>query len=332
MIKRLAIALLLIIPFIHNSCKNDLDLLDDYEEKIVCYGVLSPDDTSHYIRVSKVFLGEGNALVFAQNQDSIQLAPQDMEVRITRLLNGTEMSYWILQPDTSIPREPGVFLAPTQIVYKGTFPVLTDGSTYKLTVTDLRTGYVCTSETHVVRDLVHTNPSVLGALNFENEGTIGFYFNTPLYGKRYQLTIRFYYDEQFIYDTTEVSTRYVDWIIGESESVTDAGGEHLFVSVTRTNFINMLANKVEVNPLVRRVSKKMDLMYTSASDDMVTYMKVQEANNSSSADLPQFTNISNGLGLFTTRNLTIAPNFHIDQDTQYELVTSSLLQNLNFVR
>jgi hypothetical protein len=332
MMKRIAIALLLIIPFIHNSCKNDLELLDSYQEKIVCYGIISPDDTAHYVRVSKAFLGEGNALVFAQNEDSIQLDPQNMEVRITQLFNGNEMSYWILQPDTSIPREEGTFLWPNQIVYRGVFPVLTDGSTYRLTVTDLRTGYVVTSETHIVRDLVHNNPNVQSFLNFENAGSIGFYFHTPLYGKRYRLALRFYYDEQFIYDTTEVSTRYVDWVIGETESITNEGSENLVIGVVRTNFINMLANNVEVNPLVRRVSKKIDLIYTSASEDMVTYMNVQIANSSSSADLPQFSNVENGLGLFTSRNTTTIPNFHIDQDTQYELVTNSLLANLNFVR
>lgn len=332
MIKRIAIALLLIIPFIHNSCKNDIDLLTDYEEKIVCYGILCPDDTAHYVRVSKVFLGEGNALLFAQNEDSIQLDPQNMEVRMTRILNGNEMSYWILQPDTSIPREEGIFLWPHQTIYRGVFPVLTDGSTYRLTVTDLRTGYQVNSETEVVREIVHTNPNVQSFLNFENTGSIGFYFHTPLHGKQYQLTLRFYYDEQFIYDTTEISTRYVDWVIGTTESISDAGNENMNIAVNRTNFINMLANNVEVNPLVRRVSKKIDLIYTSASDDMVTYMKVQIANNSSSADLPQFTNIENGLGLFTTRNRTYVPGFHLDQDTQYELVTSVLLQDLNFVR
>ncbi len=332
MIKRIAIALLLIIPFIHNSCKNDLDLLTDYEEKIVCYGILCPDDTAQYIRVSKVFLGEGNALQFAQNQDSIQLEIQNMEVRITRLLNGNEMSYWILQPDSSIPREEGTFLWPHQVLYRGNFPVLTDGSTYRLTVTDLVTGYIATSETQIVRELQHTNPNVLTALNFENEGSIGFYFQTPLFGKRYNLTIRFYYDEQFISDTTQVSTRYVDWIIGDLESITDEGGENLLLAVQRTNFLRMLVNNIPVNPAVRRISKKMDLIYTTAAEDLITYMKVQIANNTSSADLPQFSNVDNGLGLFTSRNITVFPNYHIDQDTQYALVTEALVQDLNFVR
>lgn len=330
--KRLLLLLILVIPFLHNACKNDLDVLGEYEEKIVCFGILNPNDTAHYIRVSKVFLGEGNALVYAQTQDSIQLRPENMEVRITHLQNGVETQYWILQTDTSIPRDEGIFLNPHQVVYRGAFPVLTDGSTYKLTVTDLITGYVTSCETTVVKDVVHSSPNTLQFLNFEDAGAIGFHFSSGTFSRRTKLTIRFYYDEQFIYDTTQTSIRYVDWEIGEAETFSDLGGENLFINVQRNNFMNMLANKIEPNPLVRRISRRVDLYYLSAHDDLVTYIKVQQANAGSSTELPEFTNMENGLGLFTTRNTTIVTNFHLDQDTQYALATLPLLNDLNFIR
>jgi hypothetical protein len=329
--KRILLLLLIAVPFLHNACRNDIDLLADYEEKIVCFGILNPNDTAHYIRVSKVFLGEGNALVFAQTQDSIQLRPENMEVRISRIQNGNEAQYWILQPDSSIPREEGVFLYPEQIVYRGAFPVLTDGSLYRLTVTDLVTGYVTTSETEIVKDLNHTSPGSQ-FLNFENEGAIGFRFNTGAYGRRYQLSIRFWYEEQFLYDTSQVSLRYIDWPVGEVDSYSFTGGENLQINVMRRSFFNMLAATVEPNTLVRRVSKKCDLYYTSAHDDLVTYIKVQQANAGSASELPEFTNMENGLGLFTSRNLTIVPNFLLDQDTKYELTVNETVAALNFVR
>lgn len=331
--KRLLFFLVVFSSFVYQACKNDIDILDNYEEKIVCYGILNPKDTAHYIRIEKVFLGEGNALVMAQNQDSVQLRPEDMEVRITRMLNGNEMSFWILEPDSSIPRDPGIFLSPHQLVYRGAFPVLTDGSTYLLTVTNLRTGFQARSETKVVRDVALTSPaSTMQPLNFENATTMGFHFTSPRFGKAYLLTVRFFYDEQFIYDTTQVSTKYVDWVIGETESLRDDGGEFLLINVRRDNFLRVLANNIEEDPLVRRISKTVSIIFTSASEDMVLYMRVQEANNNSSADLPIFSNIENGLGLFTTRNTTTIPNFRLDQDTQYELMTNELVQDLNFVR
>lgn len=331
--KRVLFISVVFLSFAYQACKNDIDLIDNYHEAMVCYGILNPKDTAHYIRVSKVFLGEGDATVMAQNQDSIQLRPEDMEVRITHLFNGNEVEYWILQPDSSIPRDPGIFLYPNQIVYRGAFPVLTDGSTYRLTVTNLHTGFQSTSETPIVKDVQQTAPvNTQQPINFEDESTIGITFKTPRFGKEYLLTIRFYYDEQFIYDTTEVSTKYVDWIIGQTQSLTDEGGENLMIVTNRSNLLRVLANNIAYDPLVRRVSKSISFIYTSASDDMVTYMAVQEANNNSAADLPTYTNIENGWGLFASRNTTTYNNFHIDQDTQYALVNDPIVETLNFVR
>jgi len=329
--KRIAIALLLIIPFLHNACKNDIDLLTDYKEQIVCFGILNPDDTVHYIRVSKVFVGEGSALEFAQIQDSIQLTPAQMEVRISRIQNGTESQFWILSPDTSIPREEGIFLYPQQIVYRGAFPVLTDGSTYKITITDLVSGYSTWSETTVVKDVQHNSPTGFQFMNFEDAGSIGFVFTSGLHARRYSLKLRFWYDEKFIYDTTQTAQKYVDWNIGEIDSYSTFGGESMGINVVRRNFLNVLANNIEVNNLVRRYSKRIDLYYTSAHDDLVTFIKVQQASAGSTQELPEYTNMHDGLGLFTTRNTSIFTNFHIDSDTQYALATETILQNLNFV-
>lgn len=331
--RKAVVYIILLSSFILNGCKNDLDVLADYKEQLVIYGILNPSDTVHYVRVSKAFLGEGNALQMAQVQDSISLRPENCQVRITRYLNGTEISNWILEADSTIPRDSGVFLNPQQIIYRGVFPVYVDGSTYRITVTDLSSGNQVTSETQVVRDVVQTSPgSPWQPLNFEDTTVAGFRFLSPMYGKRYELTIRFYYTEMFVFDTTQVSEKYVDWIIGQTESYNTTGGENLVIAVRRDNFFRMLANKIPQNPLVYRVSGRMDFVYTSVSDDLVTYMKVQDANANTSADLPPYTNITNGIGLFTTRNTTTVANFHLDQDTQYALTTSTVVANLNFLR
>jgi hypothetical protein len=333
LMKRLLLLVLLAASFAYQACKNDIDLLDDYKESIVCYGVLNPKDTAHYLRIGKVFLGEGNALVMAQTSDSIQLRPEEMEVRITRLLNGTEMGFWILEPDSSIPRVPGVFEYPRQILYRGLFPVLTDGSTYLLTVTNLRTGFQAHSETVIVKDVVMTSPgSTQQALNFENETQIAFNFTAPRFGKGYHLALRFYYTEQFVYDTTQVATKYVDWVIGTTESLRDQGGESMGFLVRRDDFIRMLASQIPYNPLVRRIAGTLTFIYTSVADDYITYMRVQDANNNSAADLPVYSNIENGLGLFTSRNISTFPGYRLDQDTKYVLTTSPLLEDQNFIR
>lgn len=331
--KRLLLFVFVLASFAYQACRNDIDLLDDYKESLVCYGVLNPKDTAHYLRIGKVFLGEGNALVMAQTTDSIQLRPGDMEVRVTRLLNGTEMGFWVLEPDSSIPREPGVFEHPHLVLYRGVFPVLTDGSTYRLTVTNLRTGFQAHAETEIVKDVVMTNPgSTQQALNFENETQVAFNFMAPRFGKGYHLQLRFYYTEQFVHDTTQTATRYVDWIIGTTESLRADGTEPMGFAVRRDHFMRVLAAQIPYNPMIRRIAGTVTFMYTSVADDYVTYMHVQDAINNSAADIPVYSNIENGLGLFTSRNITTYPGYRLDQDTKYALTTSPLLEDCNFIR
>lgn len=326
-------ALLLILFIALMSCKNELDVLADYEQKFVIYGILNPKENVHYIRVSKLFVGEGNALLMAQNRDSIELRPEYVHAEITRLLNGVEMATYVLQPDSVIPRDSGVFLYPHQILYKGEFPVYTDGSVYRIRVTDLRNGFTSSSETKIVADVIQILPaSVWQPLNYEDTTIASYEFLSPYYGKKYMLTVRFHFTEQFIQDTSQTSEHYVDWYIGEAQSVRNSGGENLRMNVRRDNFMRMLKNNVEINPTVRRIAGGLQFIYTSVAEDYVTYKNVQDANNNTSAEVPPFTNITNGLGLFTSRNITTIGTYYLDQDTRYAIVTSSLLQDLNFVR
>ena len=53
------------------ACENDVDLLEEYQEIPVIYGLIDPSVKTHMVRVQRAFLGEGNALLMAQNPDSI---------------------------------------------------------------------------------------------------------------------------------------------------------------------------------------------------------------------------------------------------------------------
>ncbi|MFM2018364.1 MAG: hypothetical protein RL007_2020 [Bacteroidota bacterium] len=330
--KRTVVLLFILLSFF-SSCKNELDVLADYKQQFVIYGILNPKESVHYIRVSKLFVGEGNALVMAQNRDSIAIRPEFLHAEITRILNGVEMSTYILQPDSVIPRDSGIFLYPHQILYKGEFPVYPDGSIYRIKVTDIRSGYTATADTKIVADVIQTQPSsIWQPLNFEDTTVASFQFLSPYYGKKYMLALRFHYSEQFIVDTTQTSEHYVDWFIGEAQSSSNSGGENLRVNVRRDNFMRMLNNNIAYNATVRRIAGGVQFIYTSVSEDYVTYKNVQDANNNTSAEVPPFTNVNDGLGLFTSRNNTTIGTYYLDADTRYALVTSSLVQDLNFVR
>ena len=52
------------------ACSTDFNINADWQEITVVYGLLNQKETTHYIKINKAFLGEGNALTMAQIEDS----------------------------------------------------------------------------------------------------------------------------------------------------------------------------------------------------------------------------------------------------------------------
>lgn len=320
------------LVLLYGGCKNDIDLLAEYKNVIVCYGLLNPADSVQYIRISKVFLGEANALEMAQHEDTIGFPAGTLDVKMERWLNGQPVQTFSLWPDTTIPRDPGIFANPGQVLYKGNFPVLKDGSEYHLTVTDLRKGNSITSKTPIAQDPSLLEPGSFSGLNLQDTTYIRFRFLTGNHAKRYSLALRFHYTDQFIYDTTQVSEQYVDWQLGEATASRTLGNEQLQFAIRRNNFLNAMAVLIPAKPYTRRISGKVELIFTGSCDDLVTYIEVQNASASSAADLPPYSNIEGGYGLFSARTTTYFRNYWLDQDTRFALISGTTTASLNFVR
>jgi hypothetical protein len=315
------------------GCKNDLDLLDDYHSALVVYGVLDPADTVHYVRVTKIFIGEGDARVFAQTQDSIGFPPGTMSVKIEQWKNGTLLNTYTLSEDTIIPRDSGVFVYPYQVLFRARFPVLKDGSTYKVIATDLVKGMTVNAETPIVQDVTVVEPySTFDPWNLWDSTSMRFKWKSGEFGKRYNLTIRFHYTEQFLYDTTEVSEHFVDWRLGELDAQFANGNEVMTLFQRRINFLTMLSQQLPRNVFVRRIAGKLDLVYLGAAENFATYLDVQATSNNAVVAFEPFSNVNGGYGLFTSRTTNISRGYWLDSDTRYALRVSPITYGLNFVR
>ena len=80
--------LLLALPALLVSCSTDFDTTADYKEVMVVYGLLNQYDSVQYIKVNKAFLGDGNALIMAENSDSINYG-DILDVTLEKIDNGT---------------------------------------------------------------------------------------------------------------------------------------------------------------------------------------------------------------------------------------------------
>ena len=104
--------LLLFLPIslLFWTCSTELDILDDYKETSVVYCLLDQTQPIQYIRIQKAFLGPDNALVMAQQYDSINYINQ-LVVTVEGFHNGQLMqtfstSNGLIYPDTINTKNP----------------------------------------------------------------------------------------------------------------------------------------------------------------------------------------------------------------------------------
>ena len=85
----LYIGLSIITALTLNSCKNDLDVLAPGTESVSVYGILNPNAAVQNIRINKVYLSEGDAVIAGQDANTINYGPGELKVILQRFMTGS---------------------------------------------------------------------------------------------------------------------------------------------------------------------------------------------------------------------------------------------------
>lgn len=291
------------VVFIFSMCSTELDLLDDWKETTVVYGLLDQNQPKQYIRIQKAFLGPDNAYEMAQQYDSINYITQ-LNVRMERLYNDGIDSVIYFQPDTVYNKEPGDFYAPMYVIYS--YPQsstwFSSSYTYRLVINNASTGNEVTSTTRIVGSFDITSP---------NFSTIGFASNNPNYkveikwerangASMYQLMMQFYYTEK---DINNVFTSHVTpgWIIADLDASANNVSDES-VKFDPDGFYRFVANQISVddNVVERRCDSVRFTVY-AGGEELYDYMSINGPSSSIVQERPQYTNITNGLGVYSAR-------------------------------
>ncbi|MFY7944302.1 MAG: hypothetical protein ACOVNZ_06950, partial [Crocinitomicaceae bacterium] len=95
------------------SCSEEINLSGDFKETAVVYGLLDHSDSLHFIKITRAFIGPGNALEIAQIPDSSYF--ENVELTVSEYIGGVFQRTWLLQ-DTIVTNKDvdGAFYAPEQ--------------------------------------------------------------------------------------------------------------------------------------------------------------------------------------------------------------------------
>ena len=313
--------ILSVFAVIFIACETDFDVNATWEEVVVVYGLLDTGEGKELqqIKISKAFLGEMDALQMAQYADSINFDPNDLDVKIVRIRNNGNTDT-ISLVDSTIIRESGIFNE-TIIIYKFVNDdFLKSDSEYELVIKNLISGNKVTSnKTRVIGDF--------SFLNFNSAYPFGFYNSSladslkfksktiewqDVYeGEIYQLDVRFHYKENGI-------SRSLVW----SQPLVSYDGRSMSSKLEGAKFFNFLRNYIikDNTNTISRSFENLDLVMTVGTADLNTYIKVNEPITGIVQERPHFTNINNGIGIFSSRYTYTEYNIGLSDETKQFLI------------
>ncbi len=305
---KLLLFITLPVLLIFSSCETDFDVTADYKEIAIVYGLLSQNDTVHYLRINKAFLGDGSAIQYADIQDSSSFG-DDINVVLTETnINGITKD---IQFDTASihNKEDGIFYSPDQLMYRANY-VLDPKSTYQLKVSHKKTSYEVSSITNLVQDFSITRPTaaanVIPKLDFKRD-TVSVQkieWNTAVNGRLYQPTLRFYFKETSF--SSDTINRYIDWVFPSLKASDLLGGKKLSVDFKSEAFYLLCEDKIpyadpsQEEAVNTRLADHFDILFTVVGDEFSTYLDVNGPTTGLLLEKPSYSNINNGLGLFSS--------------------------------
>ncbi|MEP7169154.1 MAG: hypothetical protein ABI855_07255 [Bacteroidota bacterium] len=323
-----------IIITIFNTCKTDFDVTAPYKETMVVYGLLNASSDTNWVRINKAFLGDGNAYDMAKAHDPDSTNYPDildvnMEVRNS---SGSLLGTLNLIRDSSIAKESGIFDNTKNILYRTNgVDKLNQAYNYTLAVTNRETGTSVSAKTEVVDSVTIFKPFDGQLINFGSTGNPygSFYteWGAVAEGAFYQLTIRLNYSEVSVSNPTDTVQKYVDWVFVQQ---TENTGNKFSQSVVYPQFYSFIASQLQPDNNVNRIaSDSVELIFTVGARDFFTYINVNHPPTGANQNIPQYSNINGGLGIFSSRSKEIK-SFGLNVESRIELnsgpITGGLFQ------
>ena len=339
--------LLLLLPFglLLSGCSNDFEVTAPWKEIPVVYGILSPQDTAHYIRIEKAFLDpDKSAFEIAQIADSLYYPESSITVWLERTDNQNRIS--LHRVDGALeghPREPGVFATQPNWLYKANtsgFPLLA-GKSYRLVIERQDGKADITAETTLPTDFIVTKPlasATVPKIAFAGSTCTPIRWQTDVNGVFFNVTLIVRINERNL-NGTLVNTQEFVWEAATNEersSMPVSSGKYEgSVGLSGISFYNFLAQRLQKPAPGRyREFATIDIIIDGGGKEIKDYLETANANGglTGAETFPNYSNISEGFGIFTAKNRTIAPNYRVDIITIDSMNMSSITDTLGFVK
>lgn len=298
------------------SCKTDIDLIVPRQETTIIYGLLNSQDSIHYIKINKSFVGEANAFDMAKVRDSAEYT--NLSATIQRYENGVpQPEKYSLRDTTLFNKSQGIFHNPDHKLYYFIEPILDKNSLYKLTI-DINNGQKTVSATTELigsfslnGGIAFSNPNTPLSFGNKNDGyneSLKYAINTVKNGKTYQLFMKFNYSEYYTDGSSDLSKSYT-YTYPLIKSATTAGSGTLLQEISGEALFSALGTTIPAltDKIKYRTYRDIEFYVVVAGEELNTYLEVNQPSTGLIQEKPEYTNVDNGIGIFSTRTTVYSP-------------------------
>ena len=339
----ITISLVCVFLLLGNSCSNDIDLTSEWKDVPIVYGLLSRTDSVHYIRIEKAFLDDDrSALEIAQIADSIYYPDASLQIK---KLNSTEEPLVFEKVDAALEgyeREEGVFTTSPNYIYKMILPVgesLEERAEYEMILDRGENFPIVTSQTTVISDIEMTAPKTPDLSTPLNWGDYRWELKIRWRAKAptafFDVIMLVNIEEYDVNNPSEPQQITLEWLLKKNQLARTASSNGIIsmaMTVPAENFYRFIAAKLEPKAGVYRKFKDMDLLIRSGGPEFLDFIQLQQANYgiTSSQVIPEYSNLSTGLGIFSSRNKILYEGYQVSNGTVDSLIDSDYTRDLNF--
>ena len=336
--ENLYITLICLFLYMLSSCSEKVELVGNFEETAVVYGLLDQADALHYIKITRAFIGPGNALEIAQIADSSYF--NKVEATISEYLNGILKRKWLLRDTILDNKDPnGVFYAPEQKVYyfktmptgfngviqSSTNPQMTSlnpQAIYKIDIVLNDGAFSVSGETELVRGI--TSAAATQNFNFKFAINPGEYTSTGITvsstGNSYVLNtqLKIAFNE---WEGNTYSEKSFFWKLGEADVLPSSS--KIFTANGETFYDLMKSNCTENSSISKRTFKGVTIKITGGAEELYNFIAVNKPSSGLAQSKPTYTNLTatNGkrvIGIFSSRQtVEIYHPFYVSPQQSY---------------
>lgn len=314
-----------------SGCSTDFELEAPWQDVPVIYGFLSLQDTAHYLRIEKAFLEPGgNAQQIAGIADSSYYGPE-AQVFLEKVNTGQR--YELQRVDASnegYPRIAGPFAQTPNILYKIAAEdiELRAGQPVRMLL-ERNTGLpVVSAETTILDNITIRTANPVSPVNMDYDRTINFVFSVGEAAALFDIRLLIHLRETRS-GVDRLTT--LTWVLDDQLQRSSTEGR-VSIGITGEAFYRYLGSALEAETGLQREFLGFDVSITAGGEAFVELLRLQTANAglTSAQQIPSYSNISEGIGIFSSRSSAIRAGLEITASSLDSLKDGRFTRDLGF--